>query len=163
MTFILLLFVTRMGWNSSTQNCMLELPVEPPVTLRQLLESPFHLAMAPDFFGLYGYLGALAAWQQALPSSMDNLQSVAGSGVGAIAAIILGAGIDPQVAANFFDNITVSQIADFPGVLTVFRGNRFETLMHRFLLESLSNTSTTAITTRLEDAILPVAVTAFDI
>jgi hypothetical protein len=165
---------------SSTANHMLSgLEPEPPLTLRQVLESPFHLAMAPAFFGFYGYFGVLAAWQHALqsttttttiPSSrssfvllQDRIQSVVGASAGAMAAVLLGAGIDPQEAANFCANLTLSHFADFPGVLAVFRGNRFEALMHQFLLQSLSNATTTAITTRLEDAILPVAVTAFDI
>lgn len=153
---------------------MLELEPEPPLTLRQVLESPFHLAMAPANFGFCGYLGALAAWQQALQTTssssksitlQDQLQSVAGASAGAMVAILLGAGANPQDAASFCANIKLSHFADYPGFFALFRGNKFEAFMQQFLLVLVSSSTTNATTTpfHLEDAVLPVAVTAFDL
>lgn len=143
------------------------------MTLREFLQHPdgVHLGMAPSFFGFYGYFGALAAWEEELHINQQNRQtassspflggtirSVVGASAGAMAAIMLGAGVSPLRAAEFCTTVTLSHVNDFPGLFSVFRGNKFEEIMVDFLsmaspLESL----------QLENAVIPVAVSAFDL
>lgn len=133
-----------------------------PLTLRDILkdhERGFHLAMAPAFFGFYGYFGALAAWYEVEPNL--PVQSLAGASAGAMAAVLIGAGISPKTAADFCSEMTVSRFADFPGFGAIFRGHKFERIMDEFL-QSATN-RTTAASWRLEEAVVPVAVTAFDL
>ena len=143
-----------------------------PLTLRQVLQDDigFHLAMAPAFFGFYGYFGMLSAWYDVRSLDDDDdtpLRSVAGASAGAMAAILIAAGIHPRDAMNFCANITVNQYADFPGLLALFRGNLFEQLLHDFLisapLPNNNGTSSRSPILFLQDARIPVAVTAFDI
>eukprot|EP00957_Ditylum_brightwellii_P116725 8903255-Ditylum_brightwellii.AAC.1 len=68
----------------------------------------YHLAMAPAFFGFYAYFGALAALNEDVAPTTDNvgivlpksgfeegnktlLKSVAGASAGAMAAVLLSA------------------------------------------------------------------------
>jgi Patatin-like phospholipase len=83
---------------------------------------------------------------------------VAGASAGAMAAIMLAAGVSPLAAAEFCTTITLDKFADFPGLLSIFRGDRFEEIMAEFLLEA-----SPIKTLQLEDAVIPVAVSAFDI
>lgn len=149
---------------------------QPRLTLRDIIldhETGFHLAMAPAFFGFYAYFGVLAAWYDAIREqqqqqnhlSMDidignknslPLKSVAGASAGAMTALMLAAGIAPDVAATICEGITIDKFADFPGVGAAFRGNKFEALMHSILLSQ-------NVTGQMEDALFPVAVTAFDL
>jgi hypothetical protein len=146
--------------------------------------------MAPAFFGFYAYFGILSAWYEnsnsidykhdASSSSSSSssssqspslplpIRSVVGASAGAMAAILIAAGIAPHEAMNFCSNITVDQYADFPGVLSLFRGNRFEELLQNFLISAPQSnyhnmTSSTSPILFMEDALIPVAVTAFDI
>jgi hypothetical protein len=82
-----------------------------------------------------------------------------------MAAILIAAGIAPQEAMNFCSNVTVDQYADFPGVLSLFRGNRFEELLQNFLISAPQSNyhNMTSPILFMEDALIPVAVTAFDI
>jgi Patatin-like phospholipase len=133
------------------------------LTLRDILtdhDTGFHLAMAPAFFGFYGYFGALAAWYDLEPNL--PVRSLAGASAGAMAAILMGAGISPQVAADFCAEMTLSHFADFPGFGAVFRGHKFERLMDEFLTAATNRTSLSG-SWQLQEAILPVAVTAFDL
>lgn len=138
--------------------------LEPKLTLREILldTEGFHLAMAPAFFGFYGYFGALAAWEEEVDSAIFDkarVKSIAGASAGAMAAILISAGVSPREAANFCSqNVTLSKFADFPAVLALFRGNSFQATMHQFLREARSHQSLL-----LEDAVLPVAVSAFDL
>lgn len=146
-----------------------------PPTLRDVLldhDTGFHLAMAPAFFGFYAYFGVLDAWMEAVQHTTGSrhlpLRSVVGASAGAMTAILLGAGIDPQVAANFCANITLGKFADFPGFGAVFRGNKFEAIMDNFVrLQSVDrsamNSTLVSFTGNLQDALLPIAVTAFDL
>jgi len=143
-------------------------------TLRQFLSHPegFHLALGPAFFGFYAYFGALIAmdeevgiisplWNQ--PVSVQEprmlLQSVSGASAGAMAAILLAAGISPRSAADFACTMSLFSFADPPGILGTFRGNKFERIMNSFLDER----SPLSPAINLEDGIVPVAVTAFDV
>lgn len=129
-----------------------------PLTLRDVLmdeATGFHLAMAPAFFGFYGYFGVLAAWYDAVEGAVPPIKSVAGASAGAMAAILLAAGILPQTAAEFCADMGVTKFADFPGFGAVFRGNKFEGIMQEFLQNSSVR--------NMEDAHIPVAVTAFDL
>jgi Patatin-like phospholipase len=133
--------------------------------LRDFLLHPdgYYLGMAPSFFGFYGYFGALAGWEDELSNStfdvlQDNINGVAGASAGAMAAILVAAGIRPRRAAEFCSKISLTDFADFPGVLAVFRGNKFEQIMQDFLTSELPNA-----TLALEHALLPVAVSGFDI
>lgn len=134
-------------------------------TLRDFLleSSGYYLGMAPAFFGFYGYFGALAAWEDELSNStfdvlQDNINGVAGASAGAMAAILLAAGIPPRRAAEFCTTIDLPDFADFPGLLTVFRGNKFEKIMHDFMKSERPDSSLD-----LMDAQIPVAVSGFDI
>jgi hypothetical protein len=134
-------------------------------TLRDFLLDPsgIHLGMAPSFFGFYGYFGALAAWEDELSNDnfdvlQERIDGVAGASAGAMAAVLLAAGIPPRTAAEFCTNITLPEFADFPGLLTIFRGNRFEQIMHNFLREQRPDSSL-----QLQDANIPVAVSGFDL
>jgi hypothetical protein len=120
-------------------------------TLRDILTDSttgFHLAMAPSFFGFFGYFGMLAAWlddpQQhpyddqppSFSSVLDQLpiRSVVGASAGAMVAILLAANIARIHAMTFVSNITLDQYSDFPGWGALFRGDLFETLMYQFLM-----------------------------
>jgi hypothetical protein len=137
------------------------------LTLRAFLLDPagIHLALAPSFFGYYGYFGALAAWDDELSNATygvlqkENIHAVAGASAGAMAAILLSAGIPPRDAAAFCTTITLGEFADFPGFLTVFQGNKFEQLMQTFLRSQKGPNSQL----RLQDADIPVAVSGFDL
>ena len=135
------------------------------VTLRDFLLHPdgYFLGMAPSFFGFYGYFGALAAWEDELSNStfdvlQDNINGVAGASAGAMAAILLAAGIPPQRAAEFCSTISLTDFADFPGLFAIFRGDKFEKIMYDFMKSEMPNA-----TLDLEDASLPIAVSGFDI
>ena len=115
-------------------------------TLREFLTDPrgFYLAMAPAFFGFYGYFGALAAWDEELsrPSTnvtssndhdeddpsfrvlVDRIQGVAGASAGAMAAVLVSEAIPPRIAADFCSTMTLDKFADGPGLLAAFRGIR---------------------------------------
>ena len=139
---------------------------EANLTLREFLMDPdegIHLGMAPSFFGFYGYLGVLTAWEEELSNAtftfrLDKIDGVAGASAGAMAAVLLASGVPPKVAAEFCSTISLEAIADPPGLLAAFQGNKFEQTMYHFLQES----SPLQILT-LEDAIIPVCVSGFDI
>lgn len=151
------------------------------VTLRDFLNHPdgFHLAMAPSFFGFYSYLGALIAMEEEmvgiLPTHRNSnnntkllsaadttttpqMKSVVGSSAGAMVAVLIAAGVSPRLAANFITSLTLQDFADPPGILAVFRGIKFDLLMKAFLKKHTNHD-----VALLEDAILPVAVTTFDL
>jgi hypothetical protein len=162
------------------------------LTLRDYLTHPegIHLALAPSFFGFYGYFGALAGIEEGLflPNTLEDtilvgrhdnnhtmilpppstntslllerqiLKSVSGASAGAMAAILLAAGISPMVAANFCTTIQLKDFVDFPGLLSVFKGDKFEEIMHTFM----THTSSLPFL-QLEDAVIPVAVSGFDV
>jgi hypothetical protein len=118
------------------------------------------------FFGFYGYFGALSAWEEAVDPQIfqsglprQRVRSVAGASAGAMAAILLASGVSPSEAAEFCShNITISKFADFPALGAFFRGRLFQQTMHEFVRQKLPHQSLL-----LEDAVLPVAVSAFDL
>lgn len=135
------------------------------LTLRDFLldTSGFYLGLAPSFFGFYGYFGALAAWEDGLSNStfdvlQGNINGVAGASAGAMAAILLAAGIPPRRAAEFCTTISLTDFADFPGLFTIFRGDKFEKIMYDFMKAERPKSSLL-----LQDADIPVAVSGFDI
>lgn len=110
---------------------------------------------------LPGYFGALAAWEDGIGRFVlenRSIRSVTGASAGAMAAILLAAGIPPRVAADFCSNITLDRFADFPGNGAVFKGNKFERIMYDFLKDQIPGHSL-----RMEDAYLDVSVSAFDL
>jgi hypothetical protein len=147
------------------------------MTLRQFISHPdgFHLAMAPAFYGFFAYFGALIALNEmdiasdcfktsdsvsVLPTSNSTntksakvlLQSIAGASAGAIAAAMIAFGVNPRDAADFASSLTLESFADPPGLLAVFKGCLLERIMTNFVQGA-----------RLEHAVIPVAVTAFDL
>lgn len=135
------------------------------MTLREFLlhEDGIHLGMAPAFFGYYGYFGALAAWDDELSNSSfpilkRNIKSVAGASAGAMAAILIASGVPPRTAAEFCSTITLGDFADPPGLLTVFRGDKFESIMQDFMAAQNPDSSL-----QLQDSIIPVSVSGFDL
>ena len=139
---------------------LLEIENMPKLTLRDILlddEQGFHLAMAPAFFGFYGYFGALAAWYEMLGSNTPPIRSVTGASAGAMAAVLLAAGIEPKTAADFCATVTLDQFADFPGYGALFKGEKFEEMMHKFLVEQGKTLPL------MEEAVIPVTVSAYDL
>jgi hypothetical protein len=140
-------------------------PVRANITLRDFLlnEDGIHLGMAPAFFGYYGYFGALAAWDDELSNSTfpilkQNIKSVAGASAGAMAAILIASGVPPLTAAEFCSTISLGDFADWPGLLTVFRGDKFEDIMYNFMASQNPGSSLL-----LQDSVIPVAVSGFDL
>lgn len=126
-------------------------------TLRQfLLHGGVHLGLAPSFFGFYGYFGMLAAWEQS--DLLTQLQGVAGASAGAMSAVLLAAGISPLVAAKYCETMSLTSFADPPGLLALFRGDLFEQLMEEFIQNEKPEHSG-----QLQDGVLPVAVSGFDL
>jgi len=117
------------------------------ITLRQYLlhSDGFHLSMAPAFFGFYGYFGALIVLEEEVGivpsasnihlnmSSSTRLISVCGASSGAMSAVLLSAGIKPQVAAEFACSLDFNSFADPLGWFALLKGNRFESIMKEFL------------------------------
>jgi hypothetical protein len=110
------------------------------LTLRDILTDSttgFHLAIAPSFFGFFGYFGMIAAWLDdpqehpyddqptSFSSVLDQfpIRSVVGASAGAMVAILLAANIAPIHAMTFVSNITLDQYSDFPGWGALFRGD----------------------------------------
>jgi hypothetical protein len=129
------------------------------MTLREYLLDPegFHLALAPAFFGIYAYVGAFTAWDEHM-TDMEHVKSVVGASSGAIAAVILASRIEPKAAAELGNGMTLQKFADPPGFGGVFKGDKFEQIMENFFLSQKPNSSSL-----MEDSVIPVAVTAFDL
>ena len=180
-------------------------------TLREFLSHPdgFHMSFAPAFFGFFAYFGCLAALEEEtngriVPTIATNntaatasattdttttntsccgLKSVSGASAGAMAAVMLAAGIQPRIAAQFASTFTWKMIADPPGWGGYVRGNNFEEVMRKFIMEvgirksnngcppktaMASNNNTDGLNAssegiHLEEALVPVAVSAFDL
>lgn len=112
-----------------------------------------YLAMGPAFFGFYGYFGALSGMEDALfgihDANTDDenaqpphtsllverkiLRGVSGASAGAMAAILLAAGISPHRASSFVSELGLSDFADPGGLGGILKGDRFESLMAEFL------------------------------
>jgi hypothetical protein len=110
------------------------------------------------------------------------LRGVSGASAGAMAAVALAAGISPHRASEFVSMFGLGDFADMGGLGAFMKGNRFESIMSDFL-QSMSPIVTTSNTRRtdtdmnatatthsqhqsplrLEDAIIPVAVSATDV
>ena len=133
-------------------------PITANITLKDfLLDSEgFYLGMAPSFFGYYGYLGALTAWED--EKILENLLGLAGASSGAMTAILLASGISPSDGAAFCTTVSLEDFADFPGLFTVFRGDKFERIMESFMQSQRPNA-----TLLLQDSEIPVAVSGFDL
>jgi hypothetical protein len=138
------------------------------LTLRNFLNHPdgYSLGMAPAFFGFYGYFGGLIALEEA-GLLHTHIRGVAGASAGAMAAVLLAAGLSPQQGADFCTKLKLRDFADPPAVLAAFRGDRFEALMEELLashsrreMDGLLNNKATLL---LQDAQIPVAVSAFDL
>jgi hypothetical protein len=129
------------------------------MTLREFLLEPegFHLALAPAFFGIFAYVGAFTAWDEHM-TDMEHIKSVAGASAGAMAAVILASRIEPTAAAELGNGMTLQKFADPPGFGGVFKGDKFEQIMENFFLSQKPNSSSL-----MEDSVIPVAVTAFDL
>ncbi|OEU20190.1 hypothetical protein FRACYDRAFT_236259 [Fragilariopsis cylindrus CCMP1102] len=124
-----------------------------------------YLAMAPAFFGFYGYFGALGGIEDALfpvvsvpvpaAESIDEendkdeygntislliknniIKGVSGASSGAMAAVLLAAGISPNVASKFVSTLELKHFDDWFGLGSLMKGDKFESLMHDFILSS---------------------------
>ena len=136
---------------------------EPPqkvlsnISLRDFLsQDEFHLALAPAFFGIYAYTGVLMAWKDT--DYLENIQSVVGASAGAMAAVILAAGIEPHKVAELGRKMTLQSFADPALGFGIFKGDKFESIMEDFIQTSSPNR-----TMMMEDSTIPVACTVFDL
>lgn len=115
------------------------------------------------------------------------LKSVAGASAGAMAAVLLAAGLDPRENAKFATTMTLDKFWDFPGYGGVIKGDLFEKIMIQRLKESritaadmnkiqgllkdgvhrdqhnVTESNVMHGSINLENGLIPVAVTAFDI
>lgn len=71
--------------------------------------------------------------------------------------MLLGAGVAPRRAAEFASRLGLLSFADPPGIGGALRGDRFQGLM----LDYLRNETSGSL--RIEDAVVPLAVTGFDL
>lgn len=102
--------------------------------------------------------GAAAAGSGRSPLLLQTIKSVAGASAGAMAAIVLAAGVSPRAAAEFCSTVKLGDFVDFPGILAAFRGDKFEYVMSDFLRRASPLQSL-----QLEHALVPVAVSGFDL
>lgn len=125
-------------------------------------------------------------------STSCNVKGVSGASAGAMAATLIASGRSPLDAIKFACNIDVMDFADPPGFLAAFQGEKFEALLNEFLTgatkptsykisENMNSGKRRLLDTRtseevvtqeetmkaqhslLQDAIFPVAVSAFDL
>jgi len=147
-------------------------------TLREFLahEDGFHMAFAPAFFGFFCYFGALTALDEEtsgriVPSGTDEcgLKSAAGASAGAMAAVMLASGIHPREAADFASKVTWGMVSDPPGLGGYVKGNKFEHFMRTFIKDKSrvdvvpSDDETEDVGVQLQDTLVPVAVSGFDL
>lgn len=97
------------------------------------------------------------------PPPRTLLKSAAGASAGAMAAVLLSAGIEPRRAAAFASSLNLKSFADPPGWGAALKGDKFEAIMLDYLLEQTAQDGARAKHARLENARIPVAVTGFDI
>jgi len=88
------------------------------------------------------------------------LRSAAGASAGAMAAVLLSAGIGPRHAADFASTLSLSSFADPPGWGAAMRGDKFESIMRDYLTKEAG---VNLQSVRMEHARVPVAVTGFDL
>jgi len=128
------------------------------------------MGFAPAFFGFFAYFGALAAMEEethglVVPKLPTNdgrrlgrckLQSVAGASAGAMAAAMLGVGIQPRVAAEFASKFTWGTVADPPGLGAFVKGNIIEIAMRKFISEHCVRNHNYPLPVQLEGMLIPV-------
>eukprot|EP00956_Cyclotella_meneghiniana_P045631 scaffold377712_cov76-Cyclotella_meneghiniana.AAC.1 len=145
---------------------------EPCPTLREYLNHPdgFCMAFAPAFFGFFAYFGALIALEEETSGKIVpkingecGLKSVSGASAGAMAAVMLASGIQPRVAAEYVSKFSWGMVADPPGLFGLVKGNKFEEFMRSFIKEAATRTEEMEGDVMLEDALVPVAVSGFDL
>ncbi len=108
---------------------------------------------------------------EGLDKSTTLLKSVAGASAGAMAAVQLASGLNPRESAEFASTMTLRNFADPIGVGGILKGNLFEEIMANLLKETkikrkLCNVDSEEIELtnfQLEDGLIPVAVTVFDL
>jgi len=113
---------------------------------------------------------------------------VAGASSGAMAAVLLASGLNPRESAEFASTMTLSNFADPVGIGSILRGDLFEEIMADFLreakmkgkknssngsngsddkhdkMDSDNDNSADEVTNfQLEEGLIPVAVTVFDL
>ena len=153
-----------------------DLDDSPRPTLREYLNHPdgFSMAFAPAFFGFFAYFGALTALEEEtggliVPKIEKNeseecgLKSVAGASAGAMAAVMLAAGIQPRKAAEYVCTFNWGMVADPPGLGGLVKGSKFEEFMQSFIKETATRSGDGVGNVMLEDALVSVAVSAFDL
>jgi len=204
LAFLFLLPAAKVMMSTTKNNRVEErsamVTVTPMPTLREFLSHPagFHMSFAPAFFGFFAYFGALAAMEEEtnglvvpkLPAESQDatnatttshrLQSVSGASAGAMAAVMLAAGIQPRDAADFASTFTWGMVADPPGCGGYVKGNNFEEAMRKFINDYSAKNRTRSPPAvgedgdgpdnpaagaglRLEEGLVPVAVSAFDL
>jgi len=166
--------LTDLFWKPSMN--VIEEEKIPLPTLREYLasEEGFHLAFAPAFFGFYAYFGSLAGIDEEMKgrcvpcsgSEVCGLKSVSGASAGAMAATMLASGIQPREAAEHVSTFTWKRVSDPPGMCAFVKGNKFEQAMRQFLLNAnkiRQDTDDNETPIQLEEALVPVSVSGFDL
>lgn len=91
-----------------------------------------------------------------------------------MASVLLSSGLSPRHSAEFVSNLKLSDTIDPIGIGGILKGDLFEETMRNYLRESKVITNDTngstmtavdssIVDTQLEDGIIPIAVTAFDL
>ena len=141
------------------------------MTLRTFLtdERGIHLGLAPAFFGYNVYFGVLTSLMEHFGEDNEldrpqkeeseragggvmTIKSVAGASAGAMAAVMLSAGLDPRESAEFASTMSLTNFWDPPGFGGLLKGDMFQ----RIMMERLNGTT-------LEEGNIPVAVTGYDV
>jgi len=104
-----------------------------------------------------------------------GLKSVSGASAGAMTAVMLAAGIQPRNAAEFASSFTWGMVSDPPGMGGYVKGNNFEKCMREFIRHAAKihrgplgedenmNDDGSAHPYQLEEALVPVSVSGFDL
>jgi len=97
------------------------------------------------------------------------LKSVAGASAGAMAACLLAVGLNPRESSEFVSTVTLDKFWDPPGFGGILKGNLFEEIMIDRLKRAKANGNEDDENLRnvknykLEESLIPVAVTVFDV
>jgi len=94
-------------------------------------EGGFGLALAPAFFGFYGYIGALFALQE--EGLLEHVRCISGASAGALVGGMLAAGMPPEDMARTVLGLERTDFWDPPAVGGLLKGARLQALVRAHL------------------------------